>query len=199
MDCEIGNFSSGSHWYAVWTRSRQEKSAAAMLSTLGVTHFLPLISQVHRWSDRKQSVAVPLFSGYLFVCMNLARDSRLKVLNTSGIAGFVGNQTGPLPIPEQQIEDIRTVLEMRVECLAVPLLNEGDRVRVSRGPLAGVEGKLVRTNSSMRLSISIEMIHKSLLVNVSREDVEPLEHLGAPRIPLQASRNFLDVSANRLS
>ena len=81
--------------------------------------------------------------------MNLARDSRLKVLNTSGIAGFVGNQTGPLPIPEQQIEDIRTVLEMRVECLAVPLLNEGDRVRVLRGPLAGVEGKLVRSNSSI--------------------------------------------------
>ena len=54
MDYEIGNFSSGPHWFAVWTRSRQEKSAAAMLSTLGVTHFLPLISQVHQWSDRKQ-------------------------------------------------------------------------------------------------------------------------------------------------
>src|SRR6202020_2547854 len=102
--------------------------------------------------------------------------SRLEVLKTPGIAGFVGNQTGPLPVPDQQIEDIRTVLENRVECTVLPLLNEGDRVRVMRGPLAGVEGCLIRNNSSTRLSISIEMIHKSLLVSVSRHDVELLGH-----------------------
>jgi transcription antitermination factor NusG len=199
MEYEIGTHPSGSHWFAVWTRSRQEKSAAAMLSTLGVTHFLPLISQIHQWSDRKQTVTVPLFNGYLFVYMNLARDNRLKVLNTSGIVGLVGNQTGPLPIPEQQIEDIRTILDMRVECVAVPLLNEGDRVRVLRGPLAGIEGKLVRTNSSTRLSISIESIHKSLLVNVSRGDVELLQHLGATHVSPKDSRDFFGISANRLS
>ena len=194
MDYEIGNSPTDSRWFAVWTRSRQEKSSAAMLEAIGIPHFLPLKSEVRQWSDRRQTVTVPLFSGYLFVRINPARDGRLQVLKTLGIAGFVGNQAGPLPIPDQQIEDIRTVLEKRVECIVLPLLNEGDRVRVMRGPLTGVEGRLVRNNSSTRLSISIEMIHKSLLVSVSRHDVEMLEQRGMTHILPQGSRNFPGVT-----
>jgi transcription antitermination factor NusG len=179
MDFEIGNYSEDSQWFAVWTRSRQEKSAASILETLGVPHYLPLKSEIRQWSDRKQTVTAPLFSGYLFVRINPVRDGRLQVLKTPGIAGFVGNQTGPLPVPDQQIEDIRKVLARRVECIVLPLLNEGDHVRVMRGPLTGVEGRLVRSNSSTRLAISIEMIHKSLLVSVSRHDVELIEHRAA--------------------
>ena len=193
MNCEIGNHQDGSQWFAVWTRSRQEKSAASVLEMLGVRHFLPLKSEVRQWSDRKQNVTVPLFSGYLFVRINPARDGRLQVLKTPGIAGFVGNQTGPLPVPDQQIEDIRVVLEKRVECVVLPLLDEGDLVRVMRGPLAGVEGRLIRSNSSTRLSISIEMIHKSLLVSVSRHDVELLEHRAAQwHHPSKFPRAFSD-------
>lgn len=162
-------------WFAVWTRSRQEKIAAAMLGTLGVQHFLPLKSELRQWSDRKQTVHLPLFSGYLFVRMDPNKDSRLEVLKTPGIAGFVGNNTGPLPIPDQQIEDIRTVLTERVECSVLPFLEEGARVRVVRGPLAGIEGRLLQGNSTSRLLISIEMIHKSLAVSVSRDDVELLD------------------------
>lgn len=198
MDDEIGNYSRGSQWFAVWTRSRHEKSAATMLATLGVPHFLPLKSEVHKWSDREQTVTVPLFSGYLFVRINLTKDNRLRVLNSSGIAGFVGNHAGPLPIPDHQIEDIRTVLETRVECTVIPVLNEGDRVRVLRGPLAGIQGRLVRCNSSSRLSISIETIQKSLLINVSRHDVELVElldHRGMMHIPVQASLDFSGVVA----
>ena len=111
MNDELGNYPDDSQWFAVWTRSRQEKTSASMLEALGVPHFLPLKSEVRQWSDRKQTVTVPLFSGYLFVRINPAEDNRLEVLKTPGIAGFVGNQTGPLPVPDQQIEDIRTVLE----------------------------------------------------------------------------------------
>jgi transcription antitermination factor NusG len=179
MDFKIGTGLNDAQWFAVWTRSRQEKISAAILEALGIPHFLPLKSEVRQWSDRRQTVTVPLFSGYMFVRINSARDRRLEVLKTPGIAGFVGNQTGPLPIPDQQIEDIRTVIKTRVECTVLPLLNEGESVRVVQGPLAGVEGRLVRTNSSTRLSISIEMIHKSMLVSISRHDVELLEHRAA--------------------
>jgi transcription antitermination factor NusG len=179
MDFKIGTGLNDAQWFAVWTRSRQEKISAAILEALGIPHFLPLKSEVRQWSDRRQTVTVPLFSGYMFVRINSARDRRLEVLKTPGIAGFVGNQTGPLPIPDQQIEDIRTVIETRVECTVLPLLNEGESVRVVQGPLAGVEGRLVRTNSSTRLSISIEMIHKSMLVSISRHDVELIEHCAA--------------------
>lgn len=199
MDYEIEHSPTDSQWFAVWTRSRQEKSSAAMLDAIGIPHFLPLKSEVRQWSDRRQTVTVPLFSGYLFVRINPARDGRLQVLKTPGIAGFVGNRTGPLPVPDLQIEDIRTVLETRVECIVLPLLNEGDRVRVMRGPLAGVEGRLVRSNSLTRLSISIEMIHKSLLVSVSRHDVESVEHRGMSHIQSQAARNFLDAGRNEFS
>jgi transcription antitermination factor NusG len=166
---------SDSRWFAIWTRSRQEKVAAKMLATVGVQHFLPLKSEIRQWSDRKQTVSVPLFSGYLFVRMNPSKDSRLQVLKAPGIAGFVGSSTGPLPIPDQQIEDIRTVITKRVECAALPLLAEGERVRVVRGPLAGMEGRLAQGNSTSRLLISIEMIHKTLAVRVAREDVIPIE------------------------
>jgi transcription elongation factor/antiterminator RfaH len=164
-----------SRWFAVWTRSRQEKMAASMLESLGVSCFLPLKTELRQWSDRKQSVQVPLFSGYLFVRMDPAKDRRLQVLKTPGIVGFVGNHTGPLPIPDQEIEDVRTVLMQRVECTALPLFQEGDRVRVVRGVLTGIEGILLRGNSTSRLVISIEMIHKSLAVNVLPQDVELID------------------------
>jgi transcription antitermination factor NusG len=199
MDYEIGKYPSGVQWFAVWTRSRQEKTSAAMLEAVGVPHFLPLKSEVRQWSDRKQTIAVPLFTGYLFVRINPAKDSRLEVLKTPGIAGFVGNQTGPLPVPDQQIEDIRTVLEKRVECVVLPMLHEGDPVRVVRGPLTGVEGRLVRGNSSTRLAIFIEMIHKTLVVSVSRNDVELIEHRAAmTQILSQTPRNLPGIGQNQL-
>jgi transcription antitermination factor NusG len=179
MDNNLDVDPSDTCWFAVWTRSRQEKVAAAMLGTLGVQHFLPLKSELRQWSDRKQTVHVPLFNGYLFVRMNPTHDRRLQVLKAPGIAGFVGNNTGPLPIPDQQIEDIRTVLTRRVECAVLSLLEEGDRVRVVRGPLAGVEGRLLQGNSSTRLLISIEMIHKTLAVSVLRQDVELINRQAA--------------------
>ena len=173
MGYNIEVYDPDSCWYAVWTRSRQEKVAAASLNNLGIRHYLPLNSELRHWSDRKQMVEVPLFSGYLFVCISLLKkNSKLQVLKVPGIVGFVGNQTGPLPIPDQQIEDIRTVLTAGVECSVYPFLKEGDRVRVVRGALAGVVGTLLHTNSTSRLLISIDMIRQSLSVNVLREAVE---------------------------
>ena len=173
MGYNIEVYDPDSCWYAVWTRSRQEKVAAASLNNLGIRHYLPLNSELRHWSDRKQMVEVPLFSGYLFVCISLLKkNSKLQVLKVPGIVGFVGNQTGPLPVPDQQIDDIRAVLTAGVEYSVHPLLKEGDSVRVVRGALAGVEGTLLHTNSTSRLLISIDMIRQSLSVNVLREDVE---------------------------
>ena len=158
-------------WFAVRTRSRQEKVAAAMLEGLSVPTFLPLKSEIHQWSDRKREVITPLFSGYLFVQLDIARDSRLPVLKVPGIVGFVGNHAGPIPIPDQQIENIRALLESGVDYTVGPLLKEGDRVRVMRGSLSGMEGTLTRTNSETRLILSVDLVKRSLIISVSREDV----------------------------
>jgi transcription antitermination factor NusG len=192
MESCSGDYFCGAHWFAVWTKSRQEKVAAAMIGSLGVTNFLPLKSESRQWSDRKQTVNVPLFSGYLFVKMNVSDGSKLRVLQVPGVAGFVGNSHGPLPIPEDQIEAVRTVVERRIECTVHPLLKEGDRVRVVRGPLVGMEGRLVRANSLTRLVISISMIHRSLAVHVDRDDVERCEDCAAA---LERARSFGEAPA----
>jgi|GEM_PF-123346 transcription antitermination factor NusG len=174
MENTSENYSQDSSWFAVWTRSRQEKVAAAMLNMLGVQYYLPLKQDVRQWSDRKKIVFAPLFSGYLFVRMNPAKDSRLQVLKTPGIADFVANNSGPLPIPDQQIEDIRTILASKIQCTVVPIFEEGDFVRVVRGPLAGISGRYVRNNATFRLLISVEMINRSLELAVDHQDVEAL-------------------------
>jgi len=181
--CARAGYDPGASWYAVWTRSRQEKAAASTLNTLGILHYLPLTSELRQWSDRKQMVEVPLFGGYLFVYMSLVSSNRLQVLKVPGIVAFVGNQSGPSRIPDQQIEDIRAVLSSGVECSVHQFPNAGDRVRVMRGPLAGVEGTFERKASTSRLLISIEMIRQSLSVNVSMEDVEPIN--ARPDLPIR--------------
>ena len=184
------------HWYAVWTRSRQEKASAAMLATLGIQYYLPLKSDLRQWSDRKQLVESHLFSGYLFVRTSFSNKSKLRVLKVPGIVAFVGNQSGPLPIPDQQIEDVRTVLSARVDCSIHPALHEGERVRVVRGALAGVEGTLLQTNSASRLLISIDMIRQCLSVNVSREDVQLAIDNPVPKMrfgQVCRSANFISV------
>ena len=175
------------NWYAVWTRSRQEKAASKMLDMLGVHHYLPLKSELRSWSDRRQLVEVPLFSGYLFVNMSLANGSKLQVLKVPGIVAFVGNQTGPLPIPSKQIEDIRTVLATGTACSVKPIFKEGNRVRVRRGALLGVEGRLVRVNSDCQLLIAVDMIRQSLAVSVSSDDIELLDDLTALRMSRKQS------------
>jgi len=169
------DLSPDARWFAVWTRSRQEKSSAAMLAKLGVENYLPLTSKMRVWSDRKQRVTFPLFSGYLFVRLDLLRDSKLTILKVPGIAGFVGNQTGPLPIPDDQIESIRTLLASKEVFTVEPTIRKGDRVRVIRGPMIGLEGLLVRSYSTAQLVICIEMIQKSILVSISPDDVEPVD------------------------
>jgi transcriptional antiterminator RfaH len=167
-------------WYAVWTRSRQEKVSASMLEALNIPTFLPLRTDVRQWSDRKQTVTVPLFTGYLFVCINLAHGNhRLDVLKVPGVVGFVGNSSGPLAIPGQQIENIRTLLDSGIDYEVGSLLKEGDRIKVIHGSLSGMEGTLVRTNSGTRLVIAVDLVKRSLRIDVSRQDVVLIDDLAA--------------------
>lgn len=167
-------------WFAVWTRSKQEKAVAATLNSLGVRNYLPLKSELRKWSDRMQVVETPLFSGYLFVNISLSTNSRLRVLKVPGVGALVGNHIGPSPIPDGQIEDIHRVLTAGVECSVQPLLKEGDRVRVVKGPLAGIEGILSRTSTQSRLLVSVEMIGQSLSMNLPCSNVEVIERGPVP-------------------
>ena len=162
------------HWFALETRSRHEKKVLALLEAKGVEAFLPLISQLHRWSDRKKLVQVPLFPGYLFVRLDGTADARLRALETRGIVGFVGSGGKGLPIPDKQIEDIQTVLASRAPCTLFPFLRAGQRVRIRGGCLDGIEGLLVARNDDRSLVISVAPILQSIALRIEGYEIEVL-------------------------
>ena len=164
----------GLRWYAVWSRSRHEKMVASALTNVGVTTFLPLVTETHRWSDRRKSVDVPLFPGYVFVQIPNSPEAQLRVLKTSGVVQFVGNRQGAVPIEDKEISDVRAVLEQKIGCSPYPFLKLGQRVRIRGGFLDGIEGVLIGHDSASKLVISIELIQRSLAVSIYNFDVEPV-------------------------
>ncbi len=161
-------------WYAIFSRSRHERTIATALSNTGVTTFLPLVSEIHSWSDRRKRVEAPLFPGYVFVQIPSSPEARLQVLKTSGVVQFVGNRNGAIPIQDKEIDDVRALLQQKVDCAPYPFLRVGQRVRIRGGSLDGVEGVLVGCDSASKLVISIELIQRSLAVSVYNLDVEPI-------------------------
>lgn len=146
------------------------------LEQRGITAFLPLISEVRTWSDRRIKVDVPLFSCYVFVNIpSSSPETRVSVLRTSGVLTFVGGNHLGAPIPTHEIEQIQTIVDKKVPLAAHPFLEIGQRVRIRGGALDGIEGVLSRFNGSSRLVISVQTIQRSLSITVEGYDVEPLE------------------------
>ena len=159
-------------WYAVQMRCRFEKKAATQLQHKGIVTFLPLVKESHRWSDRSQVIEKPLFPGYGFVQLPPAPNLRLQVLQTVGVTGFVMMNGVPVPVPEQQIENVRLLLANEISCRAYPFLKVGQKVRVRGGYLDGLEGILVSENKDHSLVISIESIQRSVALRINGFDVE---------------------------
>ena len=161
-------------WYAVQTRPRHEKKVAAELSGKGIVNYLPLVRQIHRWSDRRKEVEVPLFPGYTFVHAALSPETRISILRVWGALNFVGSQNLGTPIPEKQIEFIRMLMAENLQAAPYPFLRSGQRVVVRSGALAGLEGIFLGTERSKRLVISIESIQQSVVLTIEGYDIQPL-------------------------
>jgi transcription antitermination factor NusG len=164
----------GECWYGLQTRPRHEKMVAQRLAEKGVTTFLPLLTEEHRWSDRKKSVEVPLFSCYVFAKFLPERSERLRVLRVDGVFGLVGAGGEGASIPDEQIEAVRNVVAAKIQWSVHPFLKIGQRVRIRSGALNGVEGILIARNGDRTLIISVDAIQRSLAVRVEGYDVEPI-------------------------
>lgn len=160
------------NWYALQTRSRHEKIVVQRLEERGVTTFLPVVTEVHRWSDRKKSVEVPLFHCYVFAKFAPNRTERLRVLRVDGVFGLVGAGGEGSPIPQEQIDAVRSLVGGQLPWSAHPFLSIGQRVRIRSGALNGVEGILVSRNGDRTLVISVDAIQRSLAVRVEGYQVE---------------------------
>jgi transcription antitermination factor NusG len=164
------------HWYAIYTSANHEKRVADQLELRSIEHFLPLYESARRWKDRRVLLEVPLFPGYLFV--RLALRDRLQVLQVPGVARLVGFNGMPAALSTVEIESLRVGLGCGVRALPHPYLTIGRRFRVKSGPLKGFEGILLRQKGNLRLVLSIDLIVRSIVVDVDAIDVEPMVHFG---------------------
>jgi transcription antitermination factor NusG len=159
-------------WRAIYTRHQHEKVVAELLANKGFDVFLPMYESVRRWKDRAKTVRLPLFTCYAFI--RGALDRRFEVLNLPGVIGLVGRPFGSAVIAGAEIESIRRIIAASAPIEPHPPLTEGQRVRVTAGPLEGIGGLLVRRPSECRLVLSLEALGQGAAVHIDASSVEPV-------------------------
>src|SRR5436305_3524857 len=158
------------HWYALYTCARHEKRVAEQIERRHVACYLPLYRSVRRWKDRRKELDLALFPGYVFVYMSLL--DKLQVLEVPGVVRFVSYDGKPATLPAEQIEALRVRLSRNLKLEPHPYLRAGKKVRVHSGLFQGLEGIVVRRKDRCRVVFSIDLIQRSLAVEVDEADLE---------------------------
>ena len=158
-------------WYAIRTRSRHEKLVRDRLAAQGIEQLLPTVVRLSQWKDRKKEIEAPLFSGYCFA--RFSWPDRTAILTVSGVVEIVGGGSHPEPIPDEEIDAIRVLMASTLRYDSHPYLHEGMMVEVTRGPLKGIRGILLRKEKRHRLIISVHLIQQAAAVEIDAQDVVP--------------------------
>jgi transcription antitermination factor NusG len=165
-------------WFALYTRSRHEDKAETGLRLKEYRTYLPKIEVWSRRKDRKKRIRIPLFSGYLFVFVDdLTNETKVDILKTHGIVRILGkpNSPQPSPVPEEQIEAIRRIIDSRVEILHHQYPRVGERARIVDGPFRGIEGVVRSTDYRKNLFVvSIDLLQRSVAIRLEGFQIERL-------------------------
>jgi transcription antitermination factor NusG len=161
-----------SSWYAIRVRARWEQLVADALRNKEYEEFLPLYRKRSNWSDRVKEISRPLFPGYVFCRSNLS--GRPPLITTPGVIGILRFGGSPAIISQQEIEAVKAVIHSSANAGPWPYIREGQRVRILRGALSGVEGILVRAKSDWRVVLSVEALCRSVAIEVDREWAMPI-------------------------
>jgi transcription antitermination factor NusG len=168
-------------WFALYVQVNHEKELARRLDQKSIESYLPLVECWSKRRDRRKKIQIPLFPGYVFVRAVLDNYANVNILRTPGALGLIRNSEGPLPIEPYQIDNLKLMLGSPMLINTHPYLREGQRVRVLRGLLAGCIGILVRHNPKKgRLVVGVDIIQRSVSVEMDVEDVEPVAMAQAP-------------------
>ena len=163
-------------WFAIYVKSRNEKKVFKQLEDIGVESFLPLITRLKQWSDRKKKVEEPLFRSYVFLRHNLKdRKEYYKIMNIQGVVCFVTIEKKPVPIPENQITAIKEYLnDTELQDFNTDDFKEGQLVRIKSGQMRDLIGRFVQTKGkhNIIIIIEIEAVGQSLPITVPRSMVE---------------------------
>ena len=160
-------------WYAVYVRSRHEKSVYSALLDKGIDASLPMMTVVRKWSDRKKKMQIPLFRGYVFVNIDVNIDN-LNVLQTAGVVKFIGIRNKPSRIPDEQIHWMHMLVAESDTVRAEKEIPVGQRVRVMIGPFKGIKGVVKRVGSRSRLVVLIESIMQAISIDIKPEYLEKI-------------------------
>lgn len=164
------------HWYALYVKSRAEKKVLTQLEEQGVEAFLPLVTRLKQWSDRKKKVQEPLFRSYVFV--HSTEKEHYPILNVYGVVRFVTFEHKAVVVPDNQIIAIKRYIDDFKEeenNLKDIELKEGQMVRIIAGPLMGLIGRLKSVKNKKYLIVYIEAVGQYISVNIPRTKVEPIE------------------------
>ena len=160
-------------WYAVYTKSRHEKVVAEELWNRQIESFLPLREVVSQWRDRRKKVQLPLFPGYLFAHVSL-QEQRLNILKVDSVVRIVGFDSEPAPIPDDQIQAVKTLVFSTLEFDPYPYIGVGDQVEITRSPLKGLRGILLEKKNRYKFILSVDLIHQSVACEIDAADVEKI-------------------------
>jgi transcription antitermination factor NusG len=159
-------------WFALRVKSRHEKTVSLAAKNKGFEQFLPLYRWRQTWSDRLKWVEMPLFPGYVFC--RLDPEHRLPLLTIPGVIDFVTFGKIPAPIDETEIASVQAAIRSELVSEPCSFLEGGHRVRLQRGPLAGVEGFLIDSTVQRRVVFSLTVLRRSIAVDIDNQWVEPL-------------------------
>jgi transcription antitermination factor NusG len=161
-------------WFAIRTSPRSELRAASELSLRGLENYLPTRRVTRKWSDRVKIIDEPLFPGYLFGRFH--PDDRVRVLQALGVRQIVGIGHTLAPISDSEIDNLRTLVSANTTLVPWPYLYAGQRVRIARGPLAGVEGFVVHAEQgALRIVVSVDLLQRSVATEIDRDSIGSAE------------------------
>jgi len=159
-------------WYGIRTRANHEQLTAMNLDSRGYQPYVPTYLARRNWSDRVKIIHAPLFPGYVFCRFNA--NHRQLIITAPGVVSVICFGEKPAPIPDSEIEAIQTILQSGLATEPCPFLREGQRVRVTRGSLKDIEGLLIKKKADWRLVVSVNMLQRSVSVEVDSDSVSPL-------------------------
>ncbi len=160
-----------SYWHAAYTCAHHEKCVAEALNQRDIEHLLPLCVTFRQWKDRRVQIATPLFPGYVFV--HVRQSEWMRVLQVPGVVRLVGFNGQPAHLSEEDLKVLRNKLIAKGLAEPYPHLRVGRRVRIMRGSLEGLQGYVVRRKNRLRFVLSVQLISRSIAVEIDPSDLEP--------------------------
>lgn len=172
-------------WFAIQVKMRQEFVTAQLLQNKGYEQFVPWYYSQHQWSDRKKSVKMPLFAGYIFCRFD--SEIRWPIVSTQGVIRIVGISKEPIPVPDDEVAAIQKAVLCALNPRRCDYLNVGNRVRITSGPLTGVEGVLTNIRNQRQLILSINLLQSSVVVDVEQCSMVSASHCFHPESDVNAA------------